>query len=121
MVDERGRRNKNETKNIPKNFGKAIIIFVEKNKKMLRPIFERENIEFRQVFEELQKMKKNINTIADLRYFWTECEYSKSMRIVSNLFLRKYSYSYIFNSRIKSRLCHVKYKKRLEEAIKEPS
>ena len=31
---------KNETKNIPKNFGKAIIIFIEKNKKKYKHLFE---------------------------------------------------------------------------------
>lgn len=29
---------KNETKNIPKNYGKAIIIFIEKNRDILEPI-----------------------------------------------------------------------------------
>ena len=71
--------------------------------------------------DELQQQKKNINTIADLRNLWTDPNYGRIMRIISNFFLKKHSYSYIFNSRIKSRLCHVKYKKRLEEAIKEPN
>ena len=39
MAEQKGKKNKNETKNIPKNFGKAIIIFIEKNKKMLKKIF----------------------------------------------------------------------------------
>lgn len=42
------------------------------------------------------------------------------MRIVSNLFLRKYSFNYIFNSRICNFKSHVKYRYRLCEAIKDP-
>ena len=120
VSEQKIKKGKNETKNIPKNFGKAIIIFVEKNKKKLKPLMEQSGVTYRQVYDELQEKKKSINTIADLREIWTQCRYSKCIRVISCLFLRKHSYPYIFNSRIKSHLCHVKYKKRLEEALKEP-
>jgi hypothetical protein len=40
------RRLKNETKNIPKNFGKGIISFIEKNERKIRPLLQRERIGF---------------------------------------------------------------------------
>lgn len=64
--------------------------------------------------------KKRINTIADLRYLWMEYKYSKCMRILSNLFLRKYSLNYIFNSRICNYRSHIKYRHRLAEAVSNP-
>ena len=38
--EKKSYKGKNETKNIPKNFGKAIIIFIEKNKKKYKQLFE---------------------------------------------------------------------------------
>ena len=35
-----GSRSKNETKNIPKNFGKAIITFIEKERKAIKGILD---------------------------------------------------------------------------------
>jgi hypothetical protein len=113
-------RFKNETKNIPKNYGKAIIIFIEKNPRKIHPILTHYNVEYNSLLQELQERKKSINTIADLRKMWMEFKYCEVIRVVSLLFLRKYSLPYIFNSRIKSRECHVKYKRRLQEALANP-
>lgn len=40
------RRLKNETKNIPKNFGKGIITFIEKHSKMLKKLVIGEGVNF---------------------------------------------------------------------------
>lgn len=69
---------------------------------------------------ELAKKKKYINTIANLRDLWVEFKYARCMRILSNQFLRKYALQYIFNSRICNYTSHVKYRKRLQEAIETP-
>lgn len=111
---------KNETKNIPKNFGKAIIIFIEKNPELLNEILEMHGVNHQSLMGRLKNLKKKINTIADLRNLWASEPESKCLRIISNLFLRKHSLHYIYNSRIKTRLCHSKYKRRLQEAIVDP-
>lgn len=42
------------------------------------------------------------------------------MRIISNLFFRKYALPYIFNSRICSFGTHIKYRQALWEALNNP-
>ena len=37
---------KNETKNIPKNFGKGIITFIEKSENKLRKFLKQKNVNF---------------------------------------------------------------------------
>lgn len=51
---------------------------------------------------------------------WVDFKYARCMRILSNQFLRKYALQYIFNSRICNYTSHVKYRKRLQEAIEQP-
>ena len=111
---------KNETKNIPKNYGKAIISFIEKCKQRVSEICSHTGVPFEEFYEEMLETKKSINTIADLRRLWVDYKYAKCMRIVSGLFLRKYSMSYIFNSRISNFRSHIKYRHRICEAIKDP-
>ncbi len=69
---------------------------------------------------ELKKLKKVINTIADLRNLWLNNKYSREIRIMSNYFLRRHGTAYVFNSRITSRDIHLKHKNRLIDAIKAP-
>jgi hypothetical protein len=69
---------------------------------------------------DLKQKKKSINTIADLRTLWSDYRYSKCMRVVSGLFLRKYALSYIFSSRICTFTSHIKYRQRLYEAVSSP-
>lgn len=58
---------KNETKNIPKNYGKAIIIFIQKNRNLLQDILNEHNVSYDVLLEKLRKLKKKINTISDLK------------------------------------------------------
>ncbi len=67
----------------------------------------------------MRQLKQKINTIAELRELWTG-EKGTCMRIISNLFLRKYALEYIFNSRISSYSSHIKYRGSLWQALKEP-
>jgi hypothetical protein len=118
--EEEGRPMKNETKNIPKNYGKAIIIFIEKNRDILEKVFVKNGDSYDKLLLRLPNLKKKINTISDLRNLWEDQPESKSLRMVSNSFLRKHSLHYIYNSRIRTSLCHAKYKRRLQEAILNP-
>jgi hypothetical protein len=83
-------------------------------------VCEYTGVPFDDFINEMIEMKKTINTIADLRRLWIDYKYSRCMRIISNLFLRKYSLNYIFNSRICNFRSHIKYRHRLCEAIKNP-
>lgn len=83
-------------------------------------ITERYQVEYRDLLNDLIQRKKTINTIADLRDLWSDYKYAKCMRIISMLFLRKYSLAYIFNSRICTYGSHIKYRQRLCEAVKNP-
>lgn len=105
---------KNETKNIPKNYGKAIIIFIENNRELIENVLLANGDNYDRLLLKLRALKKKINTISDLRNLWENQEESKSLRTISNNFLRKHSLHYIYNSRIKTRLCHAKYKRRLQ-------
>ena len=59
--------------------------------------------------------------ISDLRDLWTvKCNIGKEMRVISNLFIRKYGFQWIFNSKIRDYGCHIKYRRFLAEAIQKP-
>ena len=116
------RKNKslNETKNIPKNFGKAIITFIYKNKKEFMMKLEIPEAEFDHMVLLIKHKKKTINTISELRELWSDFPYAKEIRKLSNLFLRKHGVKHIFNSRISCFPTHIKYRNRLIEALKNP-
>lgn len=61
---------KNETKNIPKNYGKAIIIFIENNRKLIEDVLQRNGDNYDNLVSRLRTLKKKINTISDLRNLW---------------------------------------------------
>lgn len=111
---------KNETKNIPKNFGKGIISFIEKNERKMRSLLRREQVAFSRFIEMMRKEKKMINTMQDLRGLWTHEVYGRCLRIISNLFFRRYALDYIFNSRISNYASHIKYRQSLWKAIRNP-
>ena len=102
-------KSRNETKNIPKNFGKGIISFIEKNQSKLRPLVASYGYNYGSLVEELRSLKQKINTIAELRELWTG-QKGAVMRVISNLFFREYALEYIFNSRISSYSSHIKYR-----------
>ena len=79
-----------------------------------------QDVPFEDFFDDMLEFKKTINTISDLRKLWTEYKYARCMRIVSKIFFRKYSLSYIFNSRICNFKSHIKYRHRLAEAVCDP-
>lgn len=114
-----GCKSRNETKNIPKNFGKGIISFIERNRQKLEPLVEGYGLDYEQLVADLRVQKRSINTIAELRGLWTG-ERGACLRVISNLFFRKYALEYIFNSRISSYGSHVKYRGSLWEALRQP-
>jgi hypothetical protein len=112
-------KSRNETKNIPKNFGKGIISFVEHSRAKLTPLVRRYGLSYDGLVAELRELKRSINTIAELRALWTG-EKGACLRVISNLFFRQYALEYIFNSRISSYASHIKYRSSLWQALKQP-
>lgn len=87
---------------------------------MLRNFIESQGLEWSIFLHDLLDDKKRINTIADLRYLWLSSKYAKIMRILSNKFLRQYGFNYVFNSRVSNITVHLKYRRRLADAIVKP-
>lgn len=117
------RKLKNETKNIPKNFGKAIVSFIEKQERLTQAVVSRfPGLDYAQFILEMRQRRRRINSIADLRALWLEAEnrFAQPTRILSLIFLKKHSLPYIFHSRVTNYEGHIKYRYRLMEALKDP-
>lgn len=113
---------KNDTKNIPKNFGKAIITFVEQKDQVVKRFLAYENVMYDDFFAALKAKKRGINSIADLRNLWLDenFEYARQMRMISIYFLKRASLTYVFSSRISNHEGHIKYRNRLIEVLRVP-
>ena len=113
---------KNETKNIPKNFGKAIITFVEQHPVVVGRALQSRDISYEKFLSSLKEKKKWINSIADLRNLWLDDNfvYAKEMRVLSQYFLKRGALNYIFKSRISNHKGHIKYRKRMIQVLEHP-
>lgn len=82
-----------ESKNIPKNYGKAIITFIRKNEDFTRRALAREGRDFAGFMRNLRGLRASLNTISQLRAMWMEeeNEYARVYRILSLEYLRKHS------------------------------
>lgn len=54
-----------------------------------------------------------------LRELWSE-KYGQVMRVISEHFLRKHCFHYIFNSRVQDFRSALKYRKRLQHILTQP-
>ncbi len=77
-------------------------------------------MEVEEFYSFLDEQSKHINSIADLRWLWSDNKYSEVVRILSYEFMRKHSLPYIFRSRIKNYLTHVKYREKFMEGLRRP-
>ena len=62
----------NDTKNIPKNFGKAIIAFISKNIKVTQRCLEFHGMDTSDFLKALKLRKKNLHSIKELRSLWLD-------------------------------------------------
>lgn len=114
---------KNQTKNIPKNFGKAIACFIEHNEPLVRRVFTLfPQLDYSEFLLDMKRRRRSVNSIAALRSFWIEEEniFAAPTRILSQIFLRKHCFHYIFSSRVTYFEGHIKYRVRLLEALENP-
>lgn len=112
---------KNETKNIPKNYGKAILGYIQKNRQRAKLLLQYLGLNADNFFEFMQQHSRAINSIADLRWLWSGNEFSEPIRILSYEFMRKHALPYIFKSRIKNHLTHIKYREKFMDGLKRPN
>ena len=111
---------KNETKNIPKNYGKAILGYIQKSRHRAIHLLQQLKLDCDRFFEFMQQHSRSINSIADLRWLWNGNEFSEPIRILSYEFMRKHSLPYIFKSRIKNHLTHIKYREKFIDGLRRP-
>lgn len=121
---KRHKCSKNSTKNIPKNYANTIIVFAKKHQEIVKQILDQfPSVDFGDFMNYLYEKKDKINSISGLRSFWGDEDnpvLAKITRIVSNLFFRRHSYEYIFNSKVTDYSNHTKYRTRLVEALRNP-
>jgi hypothetical protein len=111
----------NETKNIAKNYGKAIIAFMQRNKRLFRAICRNTATPYQRIAEELPELKAALTTVMGFRRVWTSYKYAECMRMVSQVFLRKSALPYIFNSKVANVQTHLKYRARFLKALRNPA
>ncbi|CAD8088591.1 unnamed protein product [Paramecium primaurelia] len=114
----------NYTKNITKNFSKAIISYITQNKDIGLKLLDTQ--EFEDFMQILKEKKNKMTNIQQLRELWVDCEdeklkqFNQTFRIFSQYFLRQQSVAYIYNSRIMNTGWHLKYRYNLLRALREP-
>lgn len=111
---------KNDTKNIPKNYGKAILSFISKSS-MTSKVVLRYSLNLSDFLIQIRKMKHRINSIDGLRKMWgsdqLDNKMKKCIRILSHEFMRKHCLRYIFYSKVRNFGTHIKYRQKLIEGI----
>jgi hypothetical protein len=63
-----------ESKNIPKNYGKAIVTFIKKNESFTRRVLGKLGMDYDDFILNLQEIRINLNTISQLRAIWIDGE-----------------------------------------------
>lgn len=111
----------NETKNIAKNYGKAIVAFMQRNKRLFRAICRCTATPYQRIVEELPELKAALTTVMGFRRVWTSYKYAECMRMVSQVFLRKSALPYIFNSKVANVQTHLKHRNRFLKALTNPA
>lgn len=71
-VPAKTKKIRNDTKNVPKNFGKAIIGFIQQREQLVRRLFNNSWKEHNKFLKVLEIKKKGINSIAELRNLWLD-------------------------------------------------
>ncbi len=111
-----------ETKHIVKNYGRCILKFALTHKELMVRLMEKKQVHILNFLKFCKKYKRKLVTIKQLRSLWNdeECIYAKLFRIISAYYLRKYSPSHIFNSRIVNYRFNLKYRAKLFQALSNP-
>ncbi|CAD8084011.1 unnamed protein product [Paramecium primaurelia] len=114
-----------DTKNIPKNYCKAIITFASKHQTLCHQILgdQLKVVKFLDRITVYKKKLMNIRTFSGLLSQSedpVEEEFNKTFRILSRIFIKKYAINYIFNSKIVQHNWHLRYRQQIYKGIKNP-
>ncbi|KAM3132653.1 hypothetical protein pb186bvf_015198 [Paramecium bursaria] len=115
-----------DTKNIPKNYCKAIITYAQKNPAICLSLLGTEQ-KVQRFLEKLSKQKKDLLNIKVFSRLLQqsqnpeEDEQNRAFRIISRLFIKKYAINYIFNSKIVQENWHLKYRFKIYKGVQNPS
>jgi hypothetical protein len=60
-------KERNDTKNIPKNFGKAILSFIQRNISQTTEFLQRQNFTLTEFMMAVKKYKKEVNSLSVLK------------------------------------------------------
>ncbi|CAD8111045.1 unnamed protein product [Paramecium sonneborni] len=114
-----------DSKNIPKNYCKAIITFAQKNQQLCLEILGDE-LKVAKFIEHLTSHKKRLLNIrvfsALLRQSedMVQEEFNRTFRIISQIFVKKYAINYIYNSKIVQHNWHTRYRQQIYKGIRSP-
>ncbi|CAK89797.1 unnamed protein product (macronuclear) [Paramecium tetraurelia] len=114
-----------DTKNIPKNYCKAIITFATKHQALCHQILgdQLKVVKFLERITVYKKKLMNIRIFSGLLSQSedpTEEEFNQTFRILSRIFVKKYAINYIFNSKIVQHNWHLQYRQQIYKGIKNP-
>ncbi|CAD8075196.1 unnamed protein product [Paramecium sonneborni] len=122
IIKKKKEKKINDTKNITKNYSKAIISYIINNPDLLKQFFS--NKQYDDFLLLLKNKKNQMTNIKQLRDLWIDggkfSEFNKVFRIISQYFLKNQSVAYVYNSRISNTIWHLKYRQNLLRALKEP-
>lgn len=65
---------RNDTKNIPKNFGTAISIYIKKNPARVKKLLSERNVPYTSFLQFNRTIKYELNSLVDLRGVWCTAE-----------------------------------------------
>ncbi|CAD8101210.1 unnamed protein product [Paramecium sonneborni] len=114
-----------DTKNIPKNYCKAIITFASKNQALCQQILG-DQLKVVKFLERITVYKQKLINIRIFSGLLTQSEdpeeeeFNQTFRILSRIFVKKYAINYIFNSKIVQHNWHLHYRQQIYKGIKNP-
>ncbi|CAD8177053.1 unnamed protein product [Paramecium octaurelia] len=114
-----------DSKNIPKNYCKAIITFAQKNQQLCFQILGDE-LKVARFTDFLSNQKKKLLNIRVFSALLQQCddpfqeEFNRTFRIISQIFIKKYAINYIYNSKIVQHNWHIRYRQQIYKGIRNP-
>ena len=119
-----------ETKNIVKNYGKAICKFIASRVAWdyLDPLLLQEQIQFKDFMAFVNNSKKSIDGLYHFRSILLESEdddrniaaYKRVFKAMGEVFIKYFSVNWVFHSKIQYREAHLKFRYKMLRRIKSP-
>ncbi|CAD8099887.1 unnamed protein product [Paramecium sonneborni] len=91
--------------NIQKNYAKAIVSFACRQRNLIQKILG--EIRAQEFLKLMNRLRNKLRNIAHITRFTQNEDFLQMFRILGNNFLRKDHVSYIYNSKIQQKSCHI--------------